>query len=296
MVVRGRLWFDAVVNPLDRGPLHRALDGWVGAGRGPVLVLTGAGISAESGIPTFRGHDGYWTVGSNNYRPMDFATQAAFRRMPEEVWSFYLARIARHKDAEPNPGHLALSRLENALGARFLLVTQNVDGLHARAGNSPERTYRIHGDLGEVRCAAGCGLGLRPLPAVLLERRDETEAFDETVRAALTCPSCGDWLRPHVLWFDEYYDEEWFRFDSTLRAAERAELLLVIGTSGATNLPNLVVETVSRRGQAILVVGPEDSPFSEVAEAAEHGAFLRGSAGEWVPPIVDAIVEREARA
>ena len=106
------------------------------AGDGAFVVVTGAGVSAESGIPTFRGQDGYWTVGSRVYHPQELATHAAFRRMPEEVWRWYLYRLGVCRAAEPNPAHVALVELERALGDRFRLVTQNVDGLHLRAGSS----------------------------------------------------------------------------------------------------------------------------------------------------------------
>ena len=114
------------------------------AGSGPLVFLTGAGISAESGIPTFRGPEGYWTVGSREYRPEELATYEAFTRMPDEVWAWYLYRRGVCRAARPNPAHLALVELERALGDRFLLVTQNVDGLHLRAGHSAERVLQIH--------------------------------------------------------------------------------------------------------------------------------------------------------
>ncbi|HVV49677.1 MAG TPA: Sir2 family NAD-dependent protein deacetylase, partial [Polyangia bacterium] len=104
-------------------------------GGGPIVFLTGAGISAESGIPTFRGAEGYWRVGSRNYQPTEMAAAAAFARMPEEVWRWYLYRRGVCRAAAPNDAHRALVALERRLGARFLLVTQNVDGLHLRAGS-----------------------------------------------------------------------------------------------------------------------------------------------------------------
>src|SRR5690242_157425 len=132
--------------------------------QGAVLALTGAGISAESGIPTFRGAEGYWVVGSRNYMPQEMATAEMFARAPEEVWRWYLYRFGVCRHAEPNDGHRALAALERALGDRFTLVTQNIDGLHLRAGSSPERTLRIHGDAGLVRCAGACHAGTLPLP------------------------------------------------------------------------------------------------------------------------------------
>src|SRR5919205_1139494 len=119
--------------------------------RGRVIALTGAGISAESGIPTFRGKEGYWVVGPKNYMPLEM-----FERSPEEVWRWYLYRFGVCRGAQPNAGHRALVALERALGDRFHLVTQNIDGLHLRAGATPARTSCIHGDAAFVRCADGC--------------------------------------------------------------------------------------------------------------------------------------------
>jgi NAD-dependent deacetylase len=254
-------------------------------GGGRVVVLTGAGISAESGIPTFRGAEGYWVVGSKNYMPQEMATRAMFDEAPEEVWRWYLFRFGVCKDALPNAGHAALVRLERALGDRFTLVTQNIDGLHRRAGS--QRVFCIHGDAAHVRCAAECGVGVLDLPHFPLRTKDQP--FTAEDRAKLTCPRCGGWLRPHVLWFDEFYDEENYRLDSALRAAGQAELLLVVGTSGATNLPMQIGRLVYMRGAAMVDVNPEDNPFSELAERSPRGFFARGSACERLPEIVGAL-------
>ena len=120
---------------------------------GPLLWLTGAGISAESGIPTFRGPEGYWKVGSRNYHPQELATRAAFGAMPDEVWAWYLYRRAVCRAAEPNAAHHALVELEERIGPRFRLITQNVDGLHQRAGT--KRVYAIHGNIDEMRAVSG---------------------------------------------------------------------------------------------------------------------------------------------
>jgi NAD-dependent deacetylase len=252
--------------------------------RGKVLVLTGAGISAESGIPTFRGKEGYWVVGSRNYMPQEMATHEMFERAPEEVWRWYLYRFGVCKDARPNAGHDAIVRLERAFGERFTLVTQNIDGLHRRAGS--ERVLAIHGDAAWARCAAECGLGRVDLPP-LVPRGSEPLGAAE--RAALTCPRCGGWLRPHVLWFDEYYDEENYRMDTALRAAGAADLLLVVGTSGATNLPMQIGQLVYRRGAALVDVNPEENPFAELAARSPAGFFARGSACARLPEIVAAL-------
>jgi NAD-dependent deacetylase len=251
--------------------------------QGLVLVLTGAGISAESGIPTFRGKEGYWVVGSRNFMPQEMATQAMFRRAPEEVWRWYLYRFGVYRDARPNEGHRALVDLERGLGDRFLLVTQNIDGLHRRAGSSPERTYCIHGDSAWARCAEGCAPDLVPMPDLGARAKDAPLSAED--RRKLSCPRCGGWLRPHVLWFDEYYDENYYRMESTLRAAAEARLLLVVGTSGATNLPMQVGQIAFRRGAALIDVNPEENPFAEMALLSPRGFFARGTACDRLPEI-----------
>jgi NAD-dependent deacetylase len=252
---------------------------------GKVLALTGAGISAESGIPTFRGTEGYWVVGSRNYMPQEMATREMFERAPEEVWRWYLYRFGVCRHAEPNAGHAALARLEEALEGRLTLVTQNIDGLHRRAGS--RRVFCIHGDAAYVRCSAECGAGLSDLPAFPVRGKDDPFTRDD--RARLTCPRCKAWLRPHVLWFDEYYDEPYYRMESALRAAEEADLLLVVGTSGATNLPLQLGRLAFSRGAAVVDVNPAENPFSDLAARSTRGFFARGSACERVPAIAAAL-------
>jgi NAD-dependent deacetylase len=128
-----------------------------------LVFLTGAGISAESGIPTFRGEEGYWTIGSKVYQPQEMATWSNFSQMPLEVWRWYLYRRAICHHAEPNPAHLALADLEKNFGDGFTLVTQNVDGLHLRAGNSFARTYQIHGNIDYMRPYQGDSSTLVPV-------------------------------------------------------------------------------------------------------------------------------------
>jgi NAD-dependent deacetylase len=259
------------------------------AGRtGAVVVLTGAGVSAESGVPTFRGPEGFWTVGSTVYRPEALATRAAFDAMPEEVWRWYLWRRGRCRAAEPNAAHRAIVGLEGALGDRFRLVSQNVDGLHRRAGSDDARSYYVHGDLELVRCADECTLAMEPLdPALVLD--DAAAPWTPALAAALRCPRCGGWARPHVLWFDECYDEPRFRYESALAAASRCALLVTIGTAAATNLPNQIVQIVARRGAAMIDVNPDGGPFAEIAARLPRGAAIRATAGEAVPRLCDAI-------
>lgn len=258
---------------------------------GPVVVLTGAGISADSGVPTFRGEEGYWTVGSRNYHPMEMATHAAFERMPDEVWRWYLYRRSVCRAAKPNAGHLALVKLERALKDRLLLITQNVDGLHLRAGSTNERMYQIHGNIDFMRCEDEHP-HVRPVPAEVGAHWTRDTPMTEDVRRMLQCCDGGRMARPHVLWFDECYDEELFRFESSIRAATRAALLLVIGTSGSTNLPMQVASIVAQRGAPMIVINRDESPFSRFAQGSERGWFVQGGAAEHLPPMVEHLVAR----
>ena len=255
---------------------------------GPVVWLTGAGISAESGVPTFRGEEGYWKVGSRNYHPQELATFAAFQEMPAEVWAWYLFRRGVCRGAAPNAAHDALASLEESLGDRFLLVTQNVDGLHLRAGNTLGRTYQIHGNIDFMRPVRGGA----PIP--IPEGIDLDWPRGRQLRAeelALLAHE-GEPTRPHVLWFDECYDEATFRFESSLRAAAETPLLVVVGTAGATNLPMQIGMLAARQGTPSIVIDPEKNPFAEIVERTGLGVYLAGTAGEWVPRVADLVAER----
>jgi NAD-dependent deacetylase len=255
---------------------------------GRCLFLTGAGISAESGIPTFRGPEGYWRVGSRNFHPQELATRAAFEAMPSAVWGWYLHRYRTCAQAQPNRAHHALVQAAQLLGERFLLITQNVDGLHRRAGSPAEQTYEIHGNIAYVRCSAGCA-GLAPLAdlADLFPVEPAGSAAPpRALPAAFHCRACRAPLRPHVLWFDERYDEPLFRFESSRRAAASAALLVVIGTTGSTNLPQQIAELAARSGCPLVVINAEPNPFSEWVESSANGVYLEGSAGDWVPALL----------
>jgi NAD-dependent deacetylase len=216
------------------------------------------------------------------------ATAEAFARMPEEVWRWYLYRRGVCRAAEPNAAHRALVELERRLADGFLLVTQNVDGLHLRAGQTSERTYQIHGNIDFCRCSDGCAPAVRPLPPGLADGWSKERALSDAESALLRC-ACGAPLRPHVLWFDESYDEPLYRYRSALRAAEEAAALIVVGTSGATTLPARICELCAARGAPMLVVDPEPTVFSELAERSPRGRFLRGSASAVVPALCEQI-------
>jgi len=255
-----------------------------------ISVLTGAGISAESGIPTFRGPEGYWTVGAREYQPQEMATFDMFSQNPYAVWEWYLYRLAVCSKAEPNPGHMAVVDLEKAFGDRFALITQNVDNLHLRAGNTPGRMYQIHGNIAFMRCTRGCVETLFPVPESL-SGWTRNRSLTESEKKHLVCPECGAMSRPHVLWFDEVYDEIHFRLRSTLQVADRTDLLIVVGTSGTTNLPNKVAFNVSRRLKTIILdINPEFNPFA--ALASKTGGFsVQETGGRFLPELVRAMTE-----
>jgi NAD-dependent deacetylase len=257
--------------------------------QGLVLWLTGAGISAESGIPTFRGREGYWRVGSQNYQPEEMATWSTFQELPDEVWAWYLYRRGVCRAAEPNAAHRALVRAEQRTGDAFLLVTQNVDGLHLRAGNTPDRTFQIHGNIDFMRCSRECLAAPIPIPEEIDVAWEKGRQLSPHERSLLECPSCGAPGRPHVLWFDETYDEPNFRFQSSIEAARHASLVIVIGSTGATSLPIHIATIAAQRGVPMLVVNPEPNPFSALVRRTGRGAFMAGTAGQWVPQLVDAL-------
>jgi len=254
---------------------------------GHVLALTGAGVSAESGIPTFRGTEGYWTIGSREYHPQELATHEAFESMPWAVWAWYLYRRGVCRRATPNPAHHALARLATALPDRFALITQNVDGLHARAGSPPASTYPIHGDISLLRCAHECVPDRWPIPDEV-PALGKGEAVPAAAQALLVCPRCGSIARPHVLWFDESYDEPRYHLDTVRDLAAGASLLVVAGTSAQTNLPWQVVSLAARNGATIVDVNVEDNPFGDIA--ARSGGVIRAPASSALPAIVDALI------
>ncbi len=244
-----------------------------------LTVITGAGISAESGIPTFRGPEGYWTVGAKEYHPTEMATNQMFRQQPWDVWQWYLYRASVCAQAKPNRGHELLVELETRLQDRFLLITQNVDNLHPRAGSSKQRTYQVHGNIFQMRCFNECQPQLYPLPDSVWPREKQQPVTDKE-KQILTCPVCGGIARPHVLWFDECYDEAYFRFESALQRAAQTDVLLVLGTSGSTNLPLHVANTVYRQGKTIIEIGIEDTNFTDIARASRGGQSIRATCTE----------------
>jgi NAD-dependent deacetylase len=221
-----------------------------------VFVLTGAGISAESGLPTFRASDGLWAGSSVE----DVCTPEAWQRNPERVWQFYAARRAAGVKANPNPAHLALAELEKQIGDRFFLCTQNVDDLHERAGSA--RLVHMHGELNMARCERECGR-----PPV------EDRAIYASLAEVGHCP-CGGRLRPHIVFFGEIPLE----MDHIQQEISKATLMVVVGTSGSVYPAANFVHWARRTGARTVYIGPE-SPLN--ADAFTH--VVEGKAGQVLP-------------
>jgi NAD-dependent deacetylase len=231
-----------------------------------VVVFTGAGVSAESGVPTFRGADGLW----KRFRPEDLATPEAFARDPRLVWEWYRWRRGLVARCEPNAAHRALAAWM-ARREDVTLVTQNVDDLHERAARAagapaaPPRLLKLHGSLFLDRCsrcahaaAGGAGEPETDLPV---------------------CPSCGALLRPGVVWFGEALPEEWF--EAAVDSARGCEACLVIGTTGAVYPAAGIVHAARASGAAVIVVDPGATEYDAIADVR-----LAGPAGGIVPRLV----------
>ena len=184
--------------------------------------------------------------------------------------------------------HLALVEIEQILQDRFTLITQNVDNLHIRAGNNPERTFQIHGNIFFMRCVNECQQSLVALPQELFPR-DKDQPLSVEDKSLLSCPDCGAVTRPHVLWFDESYDEHYFKFESAMAVAEKTDVLIIAGTSGATTLPNHVANMVYQNKGAIIDINIEENSFTKLALNSNHGEFLNMSCSKGFAKILTAI-------
>lgn len=253
-----------------------------------ISFLVGAGLSAESGIPTFRGEDGFWRVGSKNYQPEEIGTYRMFCLNAEEVWKWFLFRKTICRRAKPNKGHLALVEIENILQDQFALITQNVDGLHKKAGNSLERTYYVHGDLDFVRCGDECTTKLYPFPDGIPDK-GRGDRITEEEQKLLKCPDCGEDLRPHVLWFDETYNEKYYKFQTVRGIADKTAMLFVIGTSGATFLPSDFIDRVGFFNGTIVDINIGNNNFTEFLKTYEHAYVIRESSTVILPRIAGLI-------
>ncbi len=234
-----------------------------------LVVLTGAGVSKESGIPTFReAQEGLWA----QYDPMDMASEAGFRRNPKLVWEWYEYRFSMVQSAQPNAGHLAIAQLESLI-PQVTVITQNIDGLHHAAGSTA--VLELHGSIQRYKCIGGRHTGY--------SLDDLTRQPEKPPR----CPVCGDLLRPDVVWFGEYLPEDVMR--RAYDASQRCAVMLVVGTSGVVQPAASLPYVAARTGSFVVDVNPEPDEISSMADV-----FLQGKGGEVLPRLLDAITRTRA--
>lgn len=229
---------------------------------GRVVVFSGAGVSRESGLDTFRGAGGLW----ERMRPEELATPQAFQADPAKVWSWYAWRWQRLADASPNPAHYAIASLETVFPF-YRVVTQNVDGLHQRAGS--RNLLELHGTATRAFCNR-CG-----------RSRDMGEAVAESPDRPPVC-SCGGLFRPAVVWFGEALPED--VFESACEAAASCDLFISVGTSSTVYPAAGLIELAHRGGACLIEVNPEPTPFSNLMDVR-----LAGPAGERMPALAAAL-------
>lgn len=232
-----------------------------------VAVFTGAGVSKESGIPTFREPEvGVWS----RYDPMELATPEAYLRNPPFVWRWYEHRFGTTQKAQPNPGHLAIAELERVV-PEVTVITQNIDGLHQRAGSTD--VIELHGSMSRFKCICGRHTGFR------------FEDFADQEERPPRCPRCGDYLRPDVVWFGEALPA--VACERAERLSTECDVMLVVGTSGvvypAAAIPLIAKET----GALVIDVNPEHDALAEQADI-----FLRGSGGTILPLLLESVKEQ----
>jgi NAD-dependent deacetylase len=224
-----------------------------------VAVLTGAGVSAESDVPTFRDPQGLWA----SFKPEELATPEAFRRNPKLVWEWYDGRRQRLHTVIPNPGHLALAEMEQRV-PEFTLVTQNVDGLHQRAGS--RRVIELHGNITRTKC---------------FNEDTLVDKWEETGEVPPRCPHCGGLLRPDVVWFGEMLPIEAIK--EAEQASESCDVFFSVGTSTLV-YPAAGLPFAALSADAVVVeVNPQATPLTESASFS-----LRGASGRVLPALVKA--------
>jgi len=230
-----------------------------------VFIITGAGVSAESGIPTFRGKDGYW----RNLDPAKLATPEAFERDPKLVWEWYRERRQRIRSAQPNSAHEAIAKLAQHAD-EFLLITQNVDDLHRRAGLANEQMVQIHGDIFVTRCSR-CDFDFS----------EHNEEMQEIPR----CSKCDALMRPGVVWFGEQLDSRKVEIVENFLRRGSCDLVFVVGTTAVFGyIIDWAVQAAGRKGQ-LIEVNPEETPVSQFATQ-----LVRGPAAIALPRIVDELI------
>lgn len=221
-----------------------------------ITILTGSGISAESGIPTFRGQQGLW----KEFRPEDIATPQAFWRDPKFVWEWYEHRRKTMREAKPNAGHYAIADLENQK-SKFTLITQNIDGLHQRAGS--RNVVEIHGNIWQIRCTQ--------FDCNILEQNYDVPLKELPPK----CKNCDALGRPNVVWFGEIIPME--SIDKTLLAIEQCEVMLVVGTSGVVEPAASMGLVAKQTGKTVIEINLEpthNSPLYDLTIIGRSGEIL----------------------
>lgn len=255
-----------------------------------ITFLTGAGISAESGLPTFRSIDGIWIKGTKYHKPEEFGTFAYFYKNPEEVWQYNLFWKKLIDGANPNFGHIALAEIESIVKEKFTIITQNVDGLHQKAGSV--NVLEIHGNKQTVRCSVNCKEVL-PLPKEVKAKELKEDLTAEDI-LHLKCKKCGSWLRPNTLWFDENYSEKLYKSESAIKTAKNTGLLFIVGTSGETSLPMYIVETALQYGSYVVEINiDDDTQFYKRFNKLKKYRFIKGSSSEALKKVRDDIIRKE---
>lgn len=234
--------------------------GWIRDAR-HIAVLTGAGMSAESGVPTFRdAQTGLWA----HFDPQELATESAFRAHPRRVWDWYAYRREMIRAVSPNAGHLALAAFARRHPGRLALITQNVDGLHQRAGST--EALALHGSIAEDRWLDAPRNCCQP---------DAVEAGHPP-----RCPVCGNLRRPAVVWFGENLPAD--ALEAAEHAVRQCDLMLVVGTSGEVYPAAGLAFTAHQSGARLVIVNPEPTPLDAVAETC-----LRKTAAVCLPALLD---------
>jgi len=224
-----------------------------------LLVVTGAGVSLASGIPTFRGSDP-GAVWANDV--LEKATLAFFHRSPVESWLWYLEKFAKFANAKPNDAHVALAELEKLWQGNFLLMTQNIDTLHEQAGS--QKLIKVHGSIDKIRCSRrGCSSAAPngTIPYSLFECRLKALIEDPKIHNIPRCAICRKLLRPHVLWFDEYYQEHIdYQYSRLLEFLKTFDAVMFIGTSISVSVPEHIFQVAQREKKRIIIIDPVYKP------------------------------------
>ena len=223
-----------------------------------IVFVTGAGISQESGIPTFRGKDGLW----RKYDPMTLATIDAFYQNPKLVWEWYEERRQNILSAKPNPGHLSIAELEKY--RKVSVLTQNIDGLHQRAGSTS--VYELHGSIITIKCT-------------VCDFRDTiTSSFSQLPPIC----KCGNILRPDVVWFGEALPQDIWK--SAIEQASSCDIMIVVGTSLAVSPANLLPVYAKENGATLIEVNPDETPMTNIMDLS-----LRSSAAKALPELLSLV-------